>query len=192
MMGQGPPPCDRDAALRERVLTERTALLAQRRQVALAPAPSTRLLACGSGREVLGIPLAMIAEVLPARRWVPVPGVVAPMLGATGLRGRLWSVVDLGAALGLATMPALDDTSGYFLRLRDQQRPVLLRVERVIGAVDVGTAETTPLAEDIRRGAVTAQALAPAGSLGAAPVLLAIIDPGLVLGPLLQPPPAGA
>ncbi len=175
----------------DRILEERTALLAAPHRHAAPPAPHARLLACGCGVEIHGIPLETVAEILPVRRCVRVPGAASPVIGASGWLGRLWAVVDLGAALGLAEAPPPEDLTGHLLRLRDQPRPVLLRVERVLGVVDADRADDAA-PEAVPRGVVVGQALAPAGSLAAAPRLIGVLDPGRLLHPLVHPVPNGA
>ncbi|WP_135468445.1 chemotaxis protein CheW [Crenalkalicoccus roseus] len=176
---------EREAARARRILEARAAQLAARRgSTAEEAAPRARLLACAVGAELCGIALDALAEVLPARPWVPVAGAAPPVLGAIGLAGRLCSVVDLATALGLAA-EAPSPARGHLLRLRRPAR-IALRVERALAVVE---AEPLP---DARAGgvggaAVVGYARAPAGSLGPGEALLGLIDPEALLRPLLSP-----
>jgi purine-binding chemotaxis protein CheW len=172
------------AARARRILEARAAQLAARRAGAAEEAPRARLLACAVGAELCGIALDALSEVLPARPWVPVAGAAPPVLGAIGLAGRLCSVVDLAAALGLAAeVPA--PGRGHLLRLRHPAR-IALRVERALAVVE---AKPLPGAQagGVGGAAVVGYARAPAGSLGPGEALLGLIDPEALLRPLLSP-----
>ncbi|MBL6455719.1 chemotaxis protein CheW [Belnapia sp. T6] len=185
------PAAGPSAAQAERILDARTALLAAPQRGAPAPLATAQVLACTCGGDTYALSLDAIAEILPARACVAVPGATAPVIGVSGLAGRLWSVVDLAAALGLGEAPAAGGLTGHLLRLRHLPRRLLLRVEHVAGVV-----AASPVADRPHRGmgaaAVTGYALAPAGSLAESAVLLGLLDPGLLLGPLLDSSQTGA
>jgi purine-binding chemotaxis protein CheW len=174
-----------------RILDTRTAQLAARRAAAAAePGLRAPVLACAVGPEIYGIALDAIAEVLPARPCAPVAGAPVAVLGALGVAGRVFSVVDLAAALGLpAAPPSAGSTEGHLLRLRHAPRRILLRVDRALGVV-----LTSPLAPGRQPApgmggkAVSGYALAPAGTVAARETLLGLLDPDELLRPLLALP----
>ncbi len=180
---------DMTSALAERILDARTALLAAPRRDPAAE-EDQQILACACGAETYGIPLPRILDILPARRAVRVPGATAPVAGAVGLSGRIWTVVDLGAALGLGMPVPEAAATGHFLRPRGLARRLLLRVERVVGIL-----AAHPLPGREGEGgvpAITGHALAPAGSLTSRPVLVGLLDLDLLLRPLFDPSHPGA
>ena len=173
------------------ILDARTARLAARRDGEAAEAPHARVLACAVGPEVYGVALHAVAEVLPARPCVPVTGAQSPVLGAIGLAGRILSVVDLAAALGLAT-GAPDGTgpdAGHLLRLRHASRRMALRVDRALAVIAVFA---LPPDREPRSGmggkAISGYALAPAGTIAAQEMLLGLLDLDELLRPLLALP----
>lgn len=54
-----------------------------------------------AGGQQLALPMAALREVVPARPWTRLPGAPACVRGVVNLRGRMVTVVDLGAALEL-------------------------------------------------------------------------------------------
>ena len=67
-----------------------------------------RLLLVSLPGGVVALPAEAIVEVLPARRYARVPGAPDAVAGLANRRGRMLTVVDLGAALG--GLAASDDT----------------------------------------------------------------------------------
>ena len=85
------------------ILEERTRNLAARRPVAADPTTmAAPVLICVAGTELYGIPLADIAEILPAQTCVPIPDGPAALVGILGRRGRPVSVIDLSTALSMS------------------------------------------------------------------------------------------
>lgn len=107
-----------------------TAIDAAARAAYLA-APQWVVFACGD--HWLAFPITRVREILPARPATRLPGCGPEVRGLIGLRGRLVTVFDLGAILGL-------EPSGE----REDHRLVLLEHEgRVVGmAVDAMVAVT--------------------------------------------------
>jgi purine-binding chemotaxis protein CheW len=110
------------------ILDERTERLAHRQDARAPEAEAPRVLVCDAGPERFGLPVAAVAEVLPARECMPVPGAPPALLGVFGRNGRLVSVIDLSAALGIG--PPAGEASGHDVLLRRQQPQVALRVGR--------------------------------------------------------------
>jgi purine-binding chemotaxis protein CheW len=174
----------------QQILAARTARLAARRDSAAATAAEkqTRVLACAVGAEVYGIALEAVAEVLPERPCTPVIGAGPPVLGAIGLAGRIFGVVDLAAALGLPDGTQDGSGKGHLLRLRHAPRRILLRVDRaltVVSAVAVAPQQDHEPRSGMGGKAVSGYALAPAGSIAARETLLGLLDPDELLRPLL-------
>ncbi|MBI0535830.1 chemotaxis protein CheW [Roseomonas sp. KE2513] len=83
-----------------RLLEERTRLLARRGEGPSAP-PAAPVLVVALGEELLGLPLARVAAVLPAEAASPLPGSPAEVLGLRARAGRIHAVLDLAWMLGL-------------------------------------------------------------------------------------------
>jgi len=177
-------PAGRAAERARRIIGERTAALAARSDTASA-APDRLVLACAVGREIHAIPLEAVAEVLPPRRIVPVPGAASPILGAIGLRGRLCSVIDLGAALGIGAAAGAEADAGHLLLLRGAQR-IALRVDRAIGVVAAAPLPDGREPSEMARRGVSGYALARAGVATAEATLVGLLDVDALLAPVLK------
>lgn len=120
------------------LLDERTERLARRSRDESEASATTRVLICSVGPEYYGLPLEAIAEVLPFRAPMPVPGGPAGLIGVLGRSGHLVSVIDLGAAVGQAPIASEGETENqHVLLLRREQPRVALRVDRALGVEDV-------------------------------------------------------
>jgi purine-binding chemotaxis protein CheW len=121
---------------RERDLrTERAAALARRGAVAVAADAGVDHLVCACGSERYGVPLAAVAQVLPARPCTPMPGAVPALLGLIALSGRIVGVLSLARALGRPEAAPEGRTDlGHLIVLRGAQtQPLALAVDRVLG-----------------------------------------------------------
>lgn len=98
---------------------------------------------------LLGIAVDDVREVLRSPRPVPVPTAPDNVVGLLNLRGRIVSVIDLAACLGLEREPAAD---GILLRREE----LCLLVGRVSDVIEVETGlEPPPESLDARhRGVV--------------------------------------
>jgi len=114
-----------------------TAAVAAERAAYLA-APQWVVCACEG--HWLAFPITSVREILPPRRFTRLPGTGPEVCGLIGLRGRIVTVLDLGAILGLTPSAS-----------REEHRLVLLEHEtRVIGmAVDSMVAVTRAAARDL-------------------------------------------
>ena len=101
---------------------------------------SPQWVVCSCDSHWLAFPITAVREILPPRPFTRLPGTGAEVCGLIGLRGRIVTVLDLGAILGLA--PSVR---------RPDHRLVLLEHEgRVIGmAVDEMVAVTRAAARDL-------------------------------------------
>lgn len=177
------------AAQAERILEERTRQLAARPALLAPEQPKLALLVCQVGAELYGLPLAAVAQVVPQGPCARLPGAPAALLGLFGRAGQVFSVLDLGRALGAA--PAAGDPveAGHFLLLRQAPRRLALRADRVLGVAHVvplaGDAAALPRPDDghpAQDRAVSGHALLPV-ALGGGGRLIAL----LALPRLLQP-----
>ena len=162
----------------QQILDERTERLAARKDAATGPAEALlRALVCGAGRERFGLPIDVVAEVLPSQKCMPIPDGPPALIGLFGRGGRLVSVIDL--ALGLGLEPSSTDSENqHFVLLRRDQPQVALRVERAYTVEDV-----LPLsgeeAAGFRNDAVTGYGKVQAETLS-------LLDPERLLRPLLS------
>lgn len=182
----------------ERLMDERTRSLAGRARADAAQDaahPVLSVIACALGDEFYGLPLAMAAHVLPAAPCVPLPGAPPAMLGLLGRTGQVFSVLDLGLALGrpaarpeAASDPALHGRmmEGHVVLLRHAPRRFALRVDRVLGVAEVAPLQQPgqPVAERMVAGHAW---LPPALAGGRRPVL-GLIDMDRLLQPYLSSP----
>jgi len=124
-----------EAARRRALRAARTRALAgrdraARRQVALRP-----FLVCVCGEDRYGLPLAQVAQVLPARPVTAVPGAPDALLGVIALSGRVVSLLGLARALGRPGAP--EPGAGHIVVLRGGAAAVALAVDRVEGVAAI-------------------------------------------------------
>ncbi|MET0257807.1 MAG: chemotaxis protein CheW [Methylobacterium sp.] len=148
------------------LLDERSAALAGRGNTERRNGARREFLVCAVGAEHYGFPLAATAAVMPERACTPVPGAPPALRGIVSHAGIIVSVIDLAEAVGTRGEGA-DAGHGHFLRLRADDPPVALAVDRVIGlaSVEADAIEATPRT-DGRDGLGDAaiSGYAPAGS----------------------------
>ena len=91
------------------------------------------------GEHRFAVPIGRIREIIPARPYTPLPGSGGHVCGLINLRGRIVTVVDLGARLGLPPASRLPEHSIVIVEHR--AKLVGLAVEEVarIVAVDPGS-----------------------------------------------------
>lgn len=168
------------------ILEERTRNLAARRPVAADPTTmAAPVLICVAGTELYGIPLADIAEILPAQTCVPIPDGPAALVGILGRRGRPVSVIDLSIALGMSA--SSETVFDHFVLLRREKPRVALRVERAQGVV-AATSLTSEDGQAFRNDAVIGYAEIPAGSSDKERVV-SLIDVERLIRPFLPASP---
>ena len=126
--------------LRNLLMQGETAAVAAERAASLA-APQWVVFACDG--HWLAFPITKVREILPPREFTRLPGTGPEVCGLVGLRGRIVTVLDLGAIIGLRPSAAHED-----------HRLVLLEHDgRVIGmAVDSMVAVTRAAARDLSLG----------------------------------------
>lgn len=131
------------AAKHDALLDARAAALAARAGDRTGAVETQGYLVCACGSERFGLPLGAVAGVTPQPPCTALPGAPPALRGICALAGTIVSVLDLAACLGLDAGPG----EGHLVRLRAQEPPVALAVDRVVGiarieAVPSRSAET--------------------------------------------------
>lgn len=88
-----------------------------------------RIVLLGAGGHWFGVAIGAIREIIPPRPYTPLPGSEAFVCGLINLRGRIVTVVDLGARLGLRAASA--DPEHSIVVLEHGGRLVGMAVEEV-------------------------------------------------------------
>jgi purine-binding chemotaxis protein CheW len=158
----GADPKARHAAL----LDARAAALAARGAEREEAVETVAYLVCACGAERYGLPLAAVAGVTPEPTCTGLPGAPPALKGITAVAGAIISVLDLAACLGLDRAGKDDggQDGGHVVRLRAQEPPIALAVDRVLGIarIDVALARPANQPEGLGRGPLSGYA--PPGS----------------------------
>ncbi|HYW06659.1 MAG TPA: chemotaxis protein CheW [Longimicrobium sp.] len=101
-----------------------------------------------AGGHRFGIAIERIREIIPARPYTSLPGSGDHVCGLINLRGRIVTVIDLGARLRLPPSSALPDHSIVIVEYRD--RLVGMAVEEVARIVAVDPETLRDSAEGLR------------------------------------------
>lgn len=115
------------------LLAARSAALAARSRASREVEETRAYLVCACGAERYALPLAEVSAVISACPVTPVPGSPAALLGVVALSGSIVSVLALGRMLGIQAGGV-----GHFVRLRGQEPPVVLAVDRAVGVFEIG------------------------------------------------------
>jgi len=115
---------------------ETAAVAAERAAYLAAP----QWVVCSCDGHWLAFPITAVREILPPRPFTRLPGTGKEVCGLVGLRGRIVTVLDLGAILGLTPSAS-----------KEEHRLVLLEHDgRVVGmAVDTMVAVTRAAAHEL-------------------------------------------
>lgn len=138
------------------------------------------LLVVGDHR--LAIAIERIREIIPARPYTPLPGVGAHVCGLINLRGRIVTVVDLGARLGLD--PASADPEHSIVIVEHGARLAGLAVQSVARIIDVDPAALRDAAEALRALRVDRAYLRGVGETDGE--LFVAVDPDEIVAPILS------
>lgn len=92
-------------------------------------ASTRRIVLLGAGGHWFGVAIEAIREIIPPRPYTPLPGSEPFVCGLINLRGRIVTVIDLGARLGLR--PASDVPEHSVVILEHAGRLVGMAVEEV-------------------------------------------------------------
>ena len=92
--------------------------------------PASSLLRLRAGGALYALPLEAASEISPLPPLTPVPGAPVSVLGLAEIRGRVVSVLDLGA---LRSGPGGDDACREIVTLGSPWSHVAIAVERALG-----------------------------------------------------------
>lgn len=134
-----------------------------------------------AGGHRFGVAIERIREVIPAREYTSLPGSGGHVCGLINLRGRIVTVIDLGARLHLPPSSAVADHSIVIVEHRD--RLVGMAVEEVarIVAVDPETLQTS--AEVLRSLRIDRAYLRGVGEVD--DEIFVAVDPDEIFGAIL-------
>lgn len=131
--------------------------------------------------QLVGLPIGTIREVLPPRPFAPLPGSRPYVCGLANVRGRIVTVVDLAARMGLP--PAAARPDHHVVVVEHEGRLVGLAVSEIVRAVEIDPeASDFPSAE--ARGDSIERGYRRAPGEGDGHLFLAM-DPGAIFRPLL-------
>lgn len=138
------------------------------------------LLVVGAHR--FGVAIERIREIIPARPYTPLPGSGPHVCGLINLRGRIVTVVDLGARLGLAPASASPDHSIVIVDHRGKLAG--LAVEEVSRIVEVDLAALQDAADALRALRVERAYLRGVGETDGQ--VFVAVDPDEIIAPILS------
>ncbi|MDB4949267.1 MAG: CheW protein [Gemmatimonadetes bacterium] len=133
------------------------------------------------GEHRFGVPIDRIREIIPARPYTPLPGGEAFVCGLINLRGRIVTVVDLGARLGLAPASAHPDHSIVIVEYRGKLVGLAVQEVARIVAVDPDTLQSS--AETLRSLRIDRAYLRGVGE--ADDEIFVAVEPDEILDPIL-------
>jgi purine-binding chemotaxis protein CheW len=109
-------------------------------------AAESQFVTLGIEREVFGVPVEAVLEILDMQPLFRVPEAPAYMLGLLDLRGRSVPVLDLRTKLGLPSIPPTETTRILVLEVEVSGRPLVLGLvaDRVFEVLALGAHEIEP------------------------------------------------
>jgi len=146
-----------------------------------APVPTGRVLLVRAGTLQFGIPLPLCSEVAPGAAYTPLPGSEPFVCGLINLRGRLVTVLDLGAWAGVP--PSRSHPAHSVVILRVQGKQVGLAVDDVLEIVAI-EAPVSGVNPD-EQSAVTLQRTISEADGGDEPRVFGLLNVESILGPVL-------
>jgi purine-binding chemotaxis protein CheW len=124
----------------EQIWAQRAALMAQV-EVEEEPGEQLVVMLFRLGRELLGIEVRYVQDIRQKETLTQVPRVPEWVAGVTNLRGRILSVIDLRAYLGLPPSPQPE--AGFFVQIRSAAMELIFLVD------DVPDVEVLPVRHDL-------------------------------------------
>lgn len=134
------------------------------------------------GEHRFGVGIDRIREIIPARAYTPLPGSGAHVCGLINLRGRIVTVLDLGARLHLPAASAHPDHSIVIVEHRGKLAG--LAVEEVSRIVDVDPAALADAADSLRALRINRSYLRGVGEVDGE--VFVAVDPDEVIAPILS------
>lgn len=113
------------------------------------------------GREVFGVPIAMVQEIVRVPEVTPVPDMPPFIKGVINLRGKIVPVIDLGRRLKLEAMPS--SKSSRILILEVEKRVIGLLVDAVTEIIRIPPESVEPPPEIV--SSIAAEYLIGVGKL---------------------------
>jgi purine-binding chemotaxis protein CheW len=133
------------------------------------------------GEYRFGVAIDRIREIIPARPYTPLPGSGPHVCGLINLRGRIVTVVDLGARLKLPPAHANPDHSIVIVEHRGKLAG--LAVEEVSRIVDVDPAALADAADALRALRIDRAYLRGVGETDGQ--VFVAVDPDEIIAPVL-------
>lgn len=133
------------------------------------------------GEHRFGIPIERIREIIPERPYTPLPGAEDFVCGLINLRGRIVTVIDLGARLHLP--PAVGAPEHNIVIVEHRGRLVGLAVENIARIVDVDPESLHTSAETLRALRIDRAYLRGVGE--ADDRIFVAVEPDEILDPIL-------
>jgi purine-binding chemotaxis protein CheW len=133
------------------------------------------------GEHRFGVPIGHIREIIPARPYTPLPGSGEHVCGLINLRGRIVTVIDLGAQLRLS--PAASMAEHSIVIVEHRGKPVGLAVEQVARIVEVDPATLRDGADALRGLKVDRAYLRGIGEADGQ--VFVAVDPDEIIAPIL-------
>ncbi|HEX8319826.1 chemotaxis protein CheW [Longimicrobium sp.] len=134
------------------------------------------------GEHRFGVGIDRIREIIPARPYTPLPGSGSHVCGLINLRGRIVTVVDLGARLHLPPASANPDHSIVIVEHRGKLAG--LAVEEVSRIVNVDPAALADAADSLRALRIDRSYLRGVGEVDGE--VFVAVDPDEVISPILS------
>jgi purine-binding chemotaxis protein CheW len=134
------------------------------------------------GEHRFAVAIDRIREIIPARPYTPLPGSGSHVCGLINLRGRIVTVIDLGARLKLA--PASANPEHSIVIVEHRGRLAGLAVEEVSRIVDVDTAALQDAASTLRALRIDRAYLRGVGETDGQ--VFVAVDPDEIIAPILS------
>jgi len=149
--------------------------------VADEAAATERMVLFVVGEHRFAVPVARIREIIPARPYTPLPGSAGHVCGLINLRGRIVTVVDLGARLNLPAASRIPEHSIVIVEHRG--RLVGMAVEEVARIVAVDPATLAESADQLRSLHIDRAYLRGVGEVD--DEIFVAVDPDEIFDPIL-------
>lgn len=127
-------------------------------------------------------PIDRVREILPARGFTRLPGCGAEVCGLIGLRGRIVTVFDFGAILGLRASAEVADHR--LVLLEHDERVVGMAVDAMVAVTRMAAPEMSLSGEVLRSFDMDREDVIGVGELDGRP--FTAVDPDAILGRLLD------
>jgi purine-binding chemotaxis protein CheW len=146
-----------------------------------APAQAERMVLFVVGEHRFAVPVARIREIIPARPYTPLPGSAGHVCGLINLRGRIVTVMDLGARLNLPPASRIPEHS--IVIVEHDARLVGMAVEQVARIVEVDPGSLAGSAGVLRSLRIDRAYLRGVGEVD--DEIFVAVDPDEILDPIL-------